>query len=151
MFTAALYSGKVWQTQSSMERIHMKLNAPTVIGGLFVAYLFVVATVMLTQEFNPNNMDWDDRETYNKQTISGLDIGQTKQDILDLLGQADFSEAKQYAQGTLTILFYRTQRKHSDGQTTRDECTPLLFKNGQLIAWGIETYQQYLTTPITVL
>ena len=128
----------------------MKLNAPTVIGGLFAVYVIIVATVMITQEFNPNSMDWDDREVYNKQTISSLDLGQTKKDVLALLGQADFSEAKQNDQDSLTILFYRTQRKHSDGETTRDECTPLLFKNNQLIAWGTETYQQYLSAPVSL-
>jgi len=27
------------------------------------------------------------------------------------------------------VLYYRTQRLHADGDTTKDETTPLIFKN----------------------
>jgi hypothetical protein len=37
-------------------------------------------------------------------------------------------------------LFYRTQRKHSDGETTRDETTPLVFRDNRLIGWGDGVY-----------
>ena len=34
------------------------------------------------------------------------------------------------------ILFYRTQRMKGDGSTTKDECTPLIFVNGELSGFG---------------
>lgn len=124
----------------------MKFNAPVVIGGLFAIYLVFVGIVMLTYESTPNSMDWDDRQVYNLQTISTLDLGQPKDEVFELLGQADFSEAKQGVEGALTVLFYRTHRKNSDGETTRDECTPLLFRDNKLVAWGTDTYEQYLSS-----
>ena len=68
-----------------------------------------------------------------------------------MFGKADFSEAKISNQQNLQILFYRTQHKESDGETTKEECTPLLFKQGSLVAWGEDTYQQYLTSQIDSL
>ncbi|SQH75815.1 conserved protein of unknown function [Shewanella benthica] len=41
--------------------------------------------------------------------------------------------------------YYHAQ---SDGITTRDECTPLLFRDQKLIAWGSDTYDQYLAASI---
>ena len=39
------------------------------------------------------------------------------------------------------VLFYRTNHKHSDGETTRDETTPLVFRNDQLVGWGTRVYE----------
>ncbi|HAY95719.1 DUF3192 domain-containing protein, partial [Shewanella sp.] len=61
-----------------------------------------------------------------------------------LLGKADFSEAKAVKETKLQVLFYRTHHEKSDGVTTKEECTPLIFENDQLIAWGQDTYKQYL-------
>ena len=40
-------------------------------------------------------------------------------------------------------MFYRPQHIKSDGFTTQDECTALLFKNNLLIAIGKTAYQQF--------
>ena len=39
------------------------------------------------------------------------------------------------------VLFYRTNHKHSDSGTTRDETTPLVFRNDQLAGWGTRVYE----------
>ncbi|MBM7070997.1 DUF3192 domain-containing protein [Shewanella sp. 202IG2-18] len=33
---------------------------------------------------------------------------------------------------------------------SKDECTPLLFINDKLVAWGEDTYQQYLDSEVTL-
>ena len=40
-------------------------------------------------------------------------------------------------------MFFRTQHVRADGLTTQDECTPLLFENDKLIAWGEGAYLSY--------
>ena len=40
------------------------------------------------------------------------------------------------------VLFFRTHRTHSDGETTKDECTPLVFRDGVLIGFGDKAYRQ---------
>ena len=93
-------------------------------------------------------MDWEDRQAYNKAKLTEITLGIPVDQVKTLLGKADFSEAKTINNDTLQVLFYRTHHSKSDGETTRDECTPLLFKNNKLIAWGQDTYQQYLAAAI---
>lgn len=127
----------------------MKSKVPVIIGFIFAAYLAFVAVVVLIYEPTPDDMDWEDRQAYNKAKLTEISLGTTLTEVKTLLGKADFSEAKIKHDGSLLqVLFYRTHHKKSDGETTRDECTPLLFKDNKLIAWGQDTYQQYLTAAI---
>ncbi|KXI28166.1 DUF3192 domain-containing protein [Paraglaciecola hydrolytica] len=111
--------------------------------GVFAYAIFVVAVLTFYPD-KPEDMDWKDREEFNKVQVSKLELGLNKQAILTLLGSPDISEAKRIGEKELQVMFYRTQHKQSDGITTADECTPLLFVNGQLIAWGDSAYQSYI-------
>lgn len=122
----------------------MKSKIPVVIGTLFLAYIAFVAVVVLVYKPNPEDMSWEDRQIYNQGKLTELKLGQSGESVLALMGRPDFSEAKLSQGQTLNILFYRTHQTKSDGITTKDECTPLLFRNDQLVAWGDDTYQQYL-------
>ncbi|WP_335903187.1 DUF3192 domain-containing protein [Shewanella algae] len=122
----------------------MKGKAPVVIGSIFIAYLVFVAVVILFYEPKPEDMSWEDRQAYNQSKVTELLLGQTLEQTIETLGRADFSEAMQTHGHSLQVLFYRTQHVKSDGKTTKDECTPLLFADGRLQAWGEDTYQQYL-------
>lgn len=126
----------------------MKSKVPVIIGSIFAAYLAFVAVVVLVYEPTPDDMDWEDRQAYNKAKLTEITLGIPVDQVKTLLGKADFSEAKTINNDTLQVLFYRTHHSKSDGETTRDECTPLLFKNNKLIAWGQDTYQQYLAAAI---
>lgn len=110
--------------------------------GVALYALFVVA-VLLFYPDKPQDMDWKDREEYNKVQVSKLELGLSKQQILAILGSPDISEAKKTAQDTLQVMFYRTQHIKADGITTMDECTALLLENDQLVAWGESAYQDY--------
>ena len=109
------------------------------------AYAIFATSVLLYYKDNPEAMPWDDREAYNRKYIAGLSFDESvnKSIIIEKLGSPDISEAKQTAQGNVQVLFYRTQHVKSDGNTTADECTPMLFRNNQLVAWGEDAYQQY--------
>ena len=92
----------------------------------------------------PHNMDWEDRQEFNKVQISKLELGQQKKHILELLGSPDITEAKRNDNKELQVMFYRTQHRKADGITTEDECTALLFENDELIAWGDSAYQSFV-------
>ncbi|MCG9696065.1 DUF3192 domain-containing protein [Shewanella sp. Isolate11] len=126
----------------------MKSKVPVIIGSIFAAYLAFVAVVVLVYEPTPEDMDWEDRQAYNNEKITEMKLGLPLAQVTSLLGKPDFSEAKTSDDASLMVLFYRTRHGKSDGETTRDECTPLLFKNDKLIAWGEDTYQQYLAAAI---
>ena len=109
------------------------------------AYALFATSVIFYYQDNPGARPWDDREDINRSYIAGLSLDEklNKKMIIEKLGAPDISESKQAENGTVSVLFYRTQRVKSDGITTIDECTALIFKNNQLIAWGENAYQQY--------
>lgn len=106
-------------------------------------YAFFVFLVIQFYPDTPENMDWQDREEYNKVQITKLRLGSTREEVLALLGSPDITEAKMQDGTSIQVMFYRTQHVRADGLTTQDECTPLLFENDQLIAWGEGAYQSY--------
>lgn len=111
----------------------------------FGLYAVFAASVITFYEDDPDQMDWEDRQAFNKIYINKLSISDQvlKSQVIESLGSPDLTEAKQIDDGTVQVMFYRTQHQKSDGITTKDECTPLLFKNGQLVAWGEGAYEQY--------
>lgn len=114
-----------------------------IIIGMGLYALFVAAVIMFYPD-TPQDMDWKDRQEYNKVQISKLELGFEKKQILELLGSPDITEAKRIGSTELQVMFYRTQHKQADGITTEDECTPLLFKDNVLIAWGESAYQSFV-------
>jgi hypothetical protein len=80
--------------------------------------------------------DSEDRTYNNRKQIDKLPLGASFIDIQDKLGVSDFSQSYSANSDTVRVLYYRTQVKHKDGLTTKDECTYLQFVNGQLVATG---------------
>jgi len=80
--------------------------------------------------------DWEVEQAKNQSVINQLEISDSRQTIFEQLGAPDFSEAFTKDKDTYRILFYRTQRTSSDGLTSKDETTPLIFKNEKLVGWG---------------
>lgn len=88
------------------------------------------------------NTHWKARHAENRTTIANLESGATYQTILTRMGTPDFSESLSVADKEYQILFYATQSLHSDSKTTKDECTPLVFEQKQLIGWGEAAYSK---------
>ncbi len=84
--------------------------------------------------------DWEREQERNSEKIADLDIGMERSAVVSRLGTPSFSEAFSRDGDEYRILFFRTRHRHSDGDTTRDETTPLVFKNDTLIGWGEEVY-----------
>ncbi len=80
--------------------------------------------------------DWEDEQEENRRIISQLDIGTQRDAVVAQLGTPNYSEAFTRDGQEYRVLFFRTQRRHSDGETTRDETTPLVFKDDRLVGWG---------------
>ena len=85
------------------------------------------------------DMDWEDwrhEQRENQAVISDLELGIARELVVDRLGTPAFSEAFTEDGHEYRVLFYRTQHRHSDGETSKDETTPLVFQDEQLIGWG---------------
>jgi len=83
-----------------------------------------------------------DRAGQNREHIATLIPQMSLSDVTNKLGIADFNESYQKDGASINVLFYRTHRVHKDDLTTKDECTPLIFKQGALVSWGDQALQQ---------
>lgn len=110
----------------------------------------VIATTLLTgcvivtdrDDWERDN-DWRDRQEHNRQYIADLALGLSINDVRADLGSPDLSEAYREGNDDIVVLRYRTQHESSDGETTRDETTPLVFVNGELNGWGERAARDY--------
>ncbi|KPH62455.1 hypothetical protein AMS58_04170 [Pseudoalteromonas porphyrae] len=106
----------------------------------------LIATLVITfYKDDPQAMIWQDREAFNKRYIDKLTIENpvNLNSVLDYLGSPDLTFAKRDKEEVWQIIFYRTQHIKSDGITTMDECSGLLFKNGELVLWGPSAFDAY--------
>ena len=122
----------------------MNKKVVKIIGIGVGLYAIFVMSVITFYPDKPQDMDWKDREEYNRIQITKLELGLQKKQIIELLGSPDITEAKRTNEVELQVMLYRTQHKQADGITTEDECTALLFENNELIAWGESAYQSFI-------
>ena len=112
-----------------------------VIGRILLAltvYAIFVALVVTFYDDSPDQMKWNDREAYNRQFIAKIKLESfTFEQALTQLGSPDITEARTVDEVNYQVMFYRTQHVKSDGITTQDECTFLLFVNGTLKEIGL--------------
>lgn len=80
--------------------------------------------------------DSEDRSYENRKKVAKVQLGSSFVDVQEKFGVSDFSETYTQNEQTIRVLYYRTQRKHKDGLTTKDECTYLEFVNGELTQTG---------------
>jgi hypothetical protein len=83
-------------------------------------------------------LDWEERQLINRQAIQTLQIGDSLLHVTDSMGTADFNEIIPTNDQPIQVVYYRTHRNDGDGLTTKDECTPLVFKERVLVGWGHE-------------
>lgn len=124
------------------KRVNKKIIVRVLLA--LAAYGVFVALVVNFYDDSPAKMQWEDREAYNRQFIAKLELKKFKfNDAIEQLGSPDITEAKVVNETSYQVGFYRTQHVKSDGITTQDECTALLFTNGILTAIGKTAYQQF--------
>ena len=117
----------------------MKKLALAALVGLSFGFSGCVISVGGEGEYSYQS-DWQDKEQKNRKYISRLQQDASYDAILNRMGIADFNEFHAQGDDTYQVLYYRTQRIDSDGVTTKDECTPLVFKNSALVGWGENAY-----------
>jgi len=88
------------------------------------------------------SFDYEDREHENKAHLNKLQHNMSFEQVQNLMGLADFNESYEKNGEAIQVLFYRTHRTEKDGLTTKNECTPLIFKDNHLSSWGDTAYHQ---------
>lgn len=83
-----------------------------------------------------SSKDYRDSEQRNRQYIASLADGTALATVEAELGTPNFADLVTVDGVRYRVLYYRTHRVHADGNTTRDECTPVVFADGRLIGTG---------------
>jgi ABC-type cobalt transport system substrate-binding protein len=66
-----------------------------------------------------------------------LTTGMAQEQVTTVMGVPERSELYESADGSMvSILYYLTEDKGAAIMTLKDECTPLVLINGQLVGWG---------------
>ena len=123
----------------NIKELSMKKLAGAALLGLSLGLSGCVISVDSDGEYG-HHSDWQEKEQKNRKHISRLQQDATYEQILSRMGIAEFNELYTQGNDTYQVLYYRTQRKGGDGVTTKEECTPLIFKNTQLLGWGESAY-----------
>ncbi len=117
----------------SMNKI-TKLLLPVALLGALSGCIIVADGDDWDDDYRDDN--WRETQKYNREAIADLRLGSSIDEIRNQLGSPEMSEAVNTDGREFVILRYRTQHRHSDGDTTRDETTPLVFENDRLVGWG---------------
>jgi hypothetical protein len=83
-----------------------------------------------------SSSDYRDSEQRNRQYIASLAAGTARATVEAELGTPNFADLVTVDGVRYRVIYYRTHRVHADGNTTRDECTPVVFADGLLIGSG---------------
>ena len=88
-------------------------------------------------------------EANNKKMVS-LKIGQSKADILAIMGSPTKTECYDLGKGGIVeFYFYRTQGwSNHDLQDTDAQFTPVAFQNEKLVGWGRNYYEKVIRQQI---
>lgn len=89
---------------------------------------------------------WEHRQRDNHAYITDLRLGTAMDVVRGDLGRPDFSEGYASKGREVVVVRYRTHHRHSDGETTLDETTPLVFVDGMLVGWGEIVVNDYAAT-----
>lgn len=94
---------------------------------------------------------WQMKMEKNNDNLLTLEMGMSKQEVIGVMGRPSFNEAYKSLYGkSVIILFYYTQRKWADGSETKDECTPIVFENDELVGWGDEFYKAKMELDVSI-
>lgn len=88
-----------------------------------------------------SSSSWEQKHKNNREAIAKLALDTDYQTVLNRLETPNFTELLKKDDSVYQVLFYATHSIHSDSKTTKDECTPLVFKNDKLIGVGDTIYK----------
>lgn len=92
--------------------------------------------IISNNDSNQNANRYEQQWQKTRNTIANLTPGDSYREVSRKLGDAAFSESFARDDKQYKILFYRTHFAKSDGHVSKDECTPVIFKDNELLGWG---------------
>lgn len=99
-------------------------------------WLLCGCVIAIDADDNDDADGWRERQATNRERLAALVIGAPRATVESEFGPPDFVESFLRDGVEYRVLRYRTHHRHSDGDTTEDETTPLVFVDGELVGWG---------------
>lgn len=101
--------------------------------------LIAVVALLTGCQGSPVQTGWEAES--NRKAMLGLSIGQSKVDVVEVMGQPRKTEAYSRDGTNTEFWLYLTEgRDISDRKMTDEHFTPLVFENDQLVGWGRNYY-----------
>lgn len=111
----------------------------SLIAAAMVVGVTLQGCVIVTEsDWEEGHAQYDEHKTEreNRSLIASLPMSLTVAEAKQRLGTPDFTDSWTADDKAIRVIYYRTHRTKADGMTTRDECTPLVFVNDQLVGTG---------------
>jgi len=112
-----------------MKKILLAATLPLMLG-------LTGCVISIGGEHSDWGSDWEKTQKDNRQAIARLNVGDSREHVMTMLGEPAFSESFTQNKNTYQVYYFRTHRSHGDGETTKDETTPVIFLDGKLTGWG---------------
>jgi hypothetical protein len=89
---------------------------------------------------------------HNNTQLMKVEIGQTKEELVTIMGQAEKREAYQLGEGRVVeFLFYRTAGWSSREDRDRDDqFTPVAVEDGKVRGWGRNYYENVVRAAVEI-
>lgn len=95
----------------------------------------------VTLAWNPQYQpfDWEIEDTKNLYHLKQLQPGMTREDVYAIMGMPDLYDMYETVdRDYLAVFYYYTRTRVNDGAPAKNECTPVVIRNGKLAGWGYE-------------
>ena len=115
------------------------INLNTLSNSHYFSKLRIIFLTLITMLFLNACGNWSQEIIKNRENITKLRKGMTKSQVKAIMGEPLVNEVYNKP----NVWFYYTDCKWSDGAITREECTPLVFKDGKLEGIGWKYYNTH--------
>ncbi|WP_163937336.1 DUF3192 domain-containing protein [Paraferrimonas sp. SM1919] len=120
----------------------MKTHSPKIVTLFLATALLSGCVVHVGGDKYHESNDWKVQQAENLANLSQLKVGMTTEQVQALMGAPDLNEIFNNGEQSVQVWFYRTQHKHGDGETTKDECTPVVLVDNVLTGFGETAYHR---------
>lgn len=99
---------------------------------------YAAAAVMVVFLAGACATGWKQEQDANRKGLRTLSVGMQQEEVTEVMqGPPDLTEAFQEGESeSFEVWYYYTNRRRADGNRTKDEMTPLVFRDGKLVGWG---------------
>lgn len=95
----------------------------------------------MTLAWNPQYAPYDSeiRDIRNAYHLKRLQPGMTREEVYTIMGMPDrYDRYETVERDYVAVFYYYTDTKAEEGAASRNECTPVVIRNGKLTGWGYD-------------